>query len=310
MSSVSGLSNLSSLYSNLFSKLDTKGLGYLELSDLESAYSAISNSSTKSSSSASDVFSALDGNSDGKVTESEFTSTLSGLESQFQQMRMQGMGGHGPHGMGGHMPPPPQNDTGFTKAELQSQLDQSNDSDSQRTSFISNVVNNFEAADTNGDGKVSFQEAASYNSQSSNSSTDGSASSSTTDSTSATSQLLSSLMTGMNGMGGMPPPPPQNDAGFSKDELENQLSSISSTDSQRASLISNIVNNFSAADTDGNGKVTHQEAKAFEQTNQSSSSSTGNSANAESAVLQKIMQLMQAYGEQQGRSSSLISATA
>lgn len=310
MSSINSLGNQSSLYSTLFSKLDTKRQGYLELSDLESAYSAINgNGGTTASSSASDVFSALDGNSDGKVTESEFTSTLNGLESQFQQMRMQGMGGHGPHGMGGQMPPP-QNDTGFTKEELQNQLAESSDDDSQRTSFISNVVNNFEAADSNGDGKVTFQEAASYNSQNSGSGAESGGTSSTSDSSSATSQLLASLMAGMNGMGGMPPPPPQNDGGFSKDELQSQLSAVSSTDSQRASLLNNIVSNFSSADSDGDGKVTRQEAMAFEQSSQSGSSSSSTTANSESAVLQKIMQLVQAYSGQQGRAASLISATA
>lgn len=160
---VSSVSSTSSMVSQLFAKLDTKSQGYLELSDLQSAYGAISGSD---SSSASAVFTALDSDSDGKVSESEFSSTLSklqeSLDGHFNQMRMQGMGGHGPQGMAGMPPPPPQNDSGFTQEELQAQLDEIGSSDSQRSSLISNIVENFAAADADGDGKVNFQEARAY----------------------------------------------------------------------------------------------------------------------------------------------------
>lgn len=160
--------NSNNAVSQIFAKLDTKSQGYLEKSDLVSAFSKIGDDN--SSSVAEDVFQALDSDQDGKVTESEFSSTLSKLQeqldSQFDQMRMQGHGGHGPQGMGGMPPPPPQNDTGFTKDELSSQLEASDSSDSQRTSLISNIVQNFEAADTDGDGKVSFSEAQAYDSRS------------------------------------------------------------------------------------------------------------------------------------------------
>lgn len=161
---VSSVSSTSSMVSQLFAKLDTKSQGYLELSDLQSAYSAISESDA---SSASAVFTALDSDSDGKVSESEFSSTLSklqeSLDGQFNQMRMQGMGGHGPQGMAGMPPPPPpQGDSGFTQEELQSQLDEIGASDSQRSSLIANIVDNFAAADSDGDGKVNFQEARAF----------------------------------------------------------------------------------------------------------------------------------------------------
>lgn len=168
---IGGIGNASQMSSRLFSALDTKSQGYLEKSDFVSAFSKISNSSNSSSSSSTsvdDVFSALDSDSDGKVTESEFASTLSKLQEeldgQFNQMRMQGQGGHGgPQGMGGMPPPPPQgNDAGFTKDELSSQLEEIGSSDSQRSSLISKVVDNFEAADTDQDGKVSFSEAMAY----------------------------------------------------------------------------------------------------------------------------------------------------
>lgn len=169
---VSSLGSTTSI-SQLFAKLDTKSQGYLEKSDLVSAFSKIASDST--SSTAEDVFAALDSDSDGKITESEFSTTLSKLQEeldgQFNQMRLQGHGGHGPQGMGGMPPPPPpEGDAGFTKEELSSQLEEIGTSDGKRSSFISNVVNNFEAADSDGDGKVTFAEAQAYNSSASSSS--------------------------------------------------------------------------------------------------------------------------------------------
>ena len=168
---------------DLFSKLDTTGKGYIEQSDLTSALSGLSSSRSSSSSSsttsASELFSQLDSNSDGKVTKDELSATLKkltdSLDAQFNQMRMQGA-----------MPPPPDqaqgSDEGFTKDELTSQLSAIGSSDSKRSSLISNVVQNFDAADTNQDGKVSFSEAMAY-SQSSSSAT--STASDTTSSTTA-----------------------------------------------------------------------------------------------------------------------------
>ena len=172
---LSGIGNTSQMMSQLFSRLDTKSQGFIEKSDLASAFSAITPNSS-SSTSVDDVFAALDTDSNGKVTESEFSNTLSKLQEeldqQFGQMRLKGHGGHGgPQGMSGNMPPPPpQNDSGFTQDQLQSQLDEIGSSDSQRASMISNIVNNFEAADTDGDGKVSFSEAMAYDQSSSQSS--------------------------------------------------------------------------------------------------------------------------------------------
>jgi hypothetical protein len=104
--------------------------------------------------------------------------------------------------------------------------------------------------------------------------------------------------------GGMPPPPPPrgNDAGFTKDELSSQLNEIGSSDSERSSLISDIVQNFDEADTDGDSKVSFREAMAYDQ---SQSSSSGSSETKETAIvatedsnqklMMQIMRLMQAY---------------
>jgi Ca2+-binding EF-hand superfamily protein len=183
---VSGINQSSQMASQLFSRLDTKNKGYIEKSDLASAFSSIA-SQKSDSTSADDVFAALDGDSDGKVTESELSTVLAKLQeqldSQFNQSRMQGMGGHGgPQGMAGMPPPPPPGgDAGLSKEELTQQLQSADSNDSTQTSLLSKVVENFDAADTNSDGKVSFQEAMAYDQSSSSSS--GSASASSTQST-------------------------------------------------------------------------------------------------------------------------------
>lgn len=153
----------SRMASRLFSKLDTKNQGYIEKSDLESALSNLSPAGkSDGSASADEVFSQFDADSDGKITESEMSSGFrklaQELDSQFGQMRMrEGMGG-----MQG-MPPPPQGDNaGFTKDELSSQLQDIGSTDSKRASLISSIVDNFDQADSDGDGKVSFKEAMAF----------------------------------------------------------------------------------------------------------------------------------------------------
>jgi Ca2+-binding EF-hand superfamily protein len=172
----------------LFSKLDSTGKGYVAESDLASALSALtgSSSSTSASASASQIFSELDGDGDGKVTQDEMKSGLAklaeALDSQFNASRMQGGGAMPP-------PPPPADDAGFTKDQLSSQLSEIGSSDPARASLISKVVENFDAADTDGDGKVSFSEAMAYEQSTSSNST------STTSSTGKTSDSASSSST-------------------------------------------------------------------------------------------------------------------
>lgn len=179
---VNGVSGgLSSWASSLFSRLDTKNQGYIEKSDLQNAFSAISSTGSTSGNAGNtgvdEVFAALDSDSDGKLTASELSASLSKLaselDSQFNQMRMQGLGGHhghgggmsGPGGMGaanGMPPPPPPGDQGFSKEELQSQLQDIGSTDSKRSDLLNKIVSNFEAADTDSNGKVSFKEAMAY----------------------------------------------------------------------------------------------------------------------------------------------------
>jgi Ca2+-binding EF-hand superfamily protein len=190
--------NTSKMAQDLFSQIDTSGKGYIEKSDLEAAFQQLSSSGSSSGTSTADqVFSSLDSNSDGKITQEEMSTGLQklsdALDSQFQSMRMnQAMGGMS--GMGGMPPPPPppENDTGFTKDQLQSQLDQIGSTDSKRSSLLSNIIANFDKADTDGDGKVSFKEAMAYEqSGSSSSTTSTTASTVSTGSTTSTSGTTS-----------------------------------------------------------------------------------------------------------------------
>ena len=180
--------DISKVASNLFSQLDTQKQGYLEESDLAAAFSQIS--SDDSSSAVSSLFNQLDANSDGKVSESEMTSGLQQLADQldtgFNNMRTQGM-------TGGMPPPPPPSgvqDSGFTEEELTSQLSAMGSTDSAASSLISTVLSDFSAADTDGDGKVTFQEAMTYQQ-----SVNGSSSSSATGAQSASSTSTDTLQT-------------------------------------------------------------------------------------------------------------------
>lgn len=186
--------NPEEMAASLFSKLDTSGQGYLQKSDLQNALDKVSASSSGTSSStastADALFAKLDSDGDGKVTKDEFSSTLKKLSEQldnhFATMRMQG-GMNGANGAGG-MPPPPPGDAGFTKDELSSQLEEIGSSDSDRSALISNIVQNFDKADTNGDGKVSFQEAMAYQQASASSATSSTSTSTTGDTATATGQ--------------------------------------------------------------------------------------------------------------------------
>lgn len=177
--------------SKLFAKLDTSGQGYLQKSDLQAAFDKLSTNSAASTSNVDSLFSTLDANSDGEVTKQEFSDTLSQVLDQLENQAMSSRLGGGAQaaGGGGAMPPPPpgggEDDAGFTKAELQDQLSQAGSSDSARTTLLSSVVNNFDKADTDGDGKVSFREAMAYAQSAGTSSTDSASSTTTADGTSS-----------------------------------------------------------------------------------------------------------------------------
>jgi hypothetical protein len=133
-------SGLSKWADSVFSRLDTKNQGYIEKSDLQSALSGTDGSATPSSD-IDDAFSALDGDGDGKVTKSELTDAMTKLSdqlnAQFDAARVNG-GGMRPDGP---PPGPPPGGAG------------------DGTSSTSSTT---EPADANGDGTVSAQEQAAY----------------------------------------------------------------------------------------------------------------------------------------------------
>lgn len=190
----------SQMANRMFSKLDSENKGYLEASDLQSAFSTIG--STDEDGTTAELFKKLDGDGDGKVTESEFgegfQKLAEQLDSQFHSMRMQG-GSMGMMGGMGAMPPPPPvgQDQGFTEEELQAQLNQAEETDSQRTTLLTKLVNNFDEADSDGDGKVSFAEAMAYDNEPSTTQTSASQSSASDD-----GKLFAQLMKLIQAYGG------------------------------------------------------------------------------------------------------------
>lgn len=196
---LSGINQASQMASMLFSKLDTKSQGYLEKSDLASAFSQITTNASQSTSSTSaeDVFTALDSNSDGKVTKDEFATVLAKLQESVSSQ----FGGP-MQGPGGMPPPPPADDAGFTKEELTSQLESIDSSDTKRSELINKIVENFEAADTDSDGKVSFKEAMAYDkSTESTSASDTGTATATTTANNSDAEVMMKIMQLMHAYG-------------------------------------------------------------------------------------------------------------
>ena len=148
VASISG--GLSTWADSVFSKLDTKNQGYIEKTDLQSALSATDDGGGMQSGDIDDAFSALDGDGDGKVTKSELTDAMTKLSdqlnAQFDASRVNG-GGIRPDGP---PPGPPPGGAGGAGGAADS------------TSSTSSTSSTTEPADTNGDGTVSAQEQAAY----------------------------------------------------------------------------------------------------------------------------------------------------
>lgn len=83
--------------SRLFEKLDTAQQGYLEASDFETAIAQLSSGQDKGS----ELFSALDEDGDGKLTQTELATRLKALQEQLEQPF------HALRTQGDTPPPPP-----------------------------------------------------------------------------------------------------------------------------------------------------------------------------------------------------------
>jgi Ca2+-binding EF-hand superfamily protein len=261
----------SKMANDLFSKLDTSGKGYIEKSDLETALSNMSESgsssgaTTSSKAEADALFSKMDSNGNGKVTKEEMSATVqkiaAELDGQSPRMRLQG-----------GSPPPPQGGSSASPT---------GNSTSNQTSS--------DPADTNGDGTVSAIEALAYEiSQASSSTTNTSSSSISSTDAQSMQKLAGNIRTSQD-----------DDQGFTKDQLTTMSKELSSTDSKKSKVMSDIASNFDAADTNGDGKVTGTEARAFEKSKSSSNSSTAISSSTSSSdaqFMKKMMELLKSYG--------------
>lgn len=167
---------------NLFGKLDSQNKGYLEQSDFSSVLSGLQNDETSTKS--EELFSSLDSDKDGQLTSSEFSDNFSNLLYSAQ----------GTMGAMGARPAPPE-DNGKSKEELTALLEELEQEDEKSTEGLQSLLDNFDTADADGDGKVTMQEAKSFReSQQTESSSLASKVSSSSDQSESISKLLSRTM--------------------------------------------------------------------------------------------------------------------
>lgn len=262
----------SEMAEDLFSNIDTEGKGYIEEADLESAMSNLGDSSDMMSS--EEMFELLDSDGDGKVTQSELTSSFDDMATEMS-VRMQG----------GMPPPPPPEDEGLTEVEL-AELAESSD-DSVISDLFSQLAENFDEADTNGDGTVSSEEAMNYQ-----------------QSTSSDSAAEEEMAAGQ-----MPPPPPPGGMGEAPSYTAEELAELaeSTDDTTMANLFSQLAENFDEADTNGDGTVSSEEAMNFEQASASSTSTSADEAAAQpvnAQLMRTITELVNTYKASDSSSSS------
>jgi Ca2+-binding EF-hand superfamily protein len=131
---------------DLFSALDSQNKGYLEQSDFSSLLTGLQNQAATEKS--ADLFGALDSDANGQLTSAEFSSNFSDLLYSAQ----------GTMGAIGSKLAPPQ-DSGKSKDELTALLEKLSQKDNSSTEGLQSVIENFDTADADGDGKVTMQEA-------------------------------------------------------------------------------------------------------------------------------------------------------
>jgi Ca2+-binding EF-hand superfamily protein len=146
--------------SSLFSKLDTNNQGYIDKSGLQSAFSQLTAmDSTSDSTDVDQIFSQLDTDSDGRITESELSDTLSTLMDQLYSKDGSMCGGMGMSSPGGVDATA---DQGFTQDELTGMIQEIGNSDGKRSHLMTDLAANFDTADTDGNGRISRDEAMAF----------------------------------------------------------------------------------------------------------------------------------------------------
>jgi Ca2+-binding EF-hand superfamily protein len=190
-------SNLASRTDALFARLDTGNKGYLEKADLQAALPG--NPAKRSTVPADKLFARLDSDQDGKVTKSELSDAIGKVGDQLNSQLNQSRVGKGGQPAAAPPPPPPAADTsvdpadanadgtvseeeaaayaaqnpttttppaatgtGLSKAQLIEQRDAVPATDVRRQAALTKLAENFDAADTNGDGKLSRSEGRDY----------------------------------------------------------------------------------------------------------------------------------------------------
>ena len=272
--------------SALFSKLDTKKQGYIDKSDVESAFAKNATGTAGSAGSAGSAgtaaadkfFDQVDTDKDGKVSKSELSTAISKvadeLNAQFDQSRVaKGGGNGGPPPGGGAGGPPPGGGAGDSGAT---------DSTSSTSSSTYSA-----AADTNGDGTVSAEEAAAYAQlQAASSAT------STVSDTSASSTTASASTGTASGAS----------AGLSKDQLTERLNALDGSDSRHAGALKKLVDNFDKADTNGDGKLSRAESRAYLKSTREAGKGQANATDGADSTgtspadaLAKALELLKAY---------------
>ena len=181
----------STMTNEVFAKLDTKNQGYLTKDDLQSALGSSADSS--SSSQVDALFKTMDSNEDGQISKDEMSSSLKkiteDLDSQMAYVGAQGTGGMNGMPPGQGMPPPPGDDAGLDKSQLSKMAgDASSSGNTQQASDLNSLVQSFDKADTDKDGKVSFKEAMAFKESQSGSTSSQSGNTTNTTAQSTTSQ--------------------------------------------------------------------------------------------------------------------------
>ncbi|ACZ13144.1 EF-hand domain-containing protein [Sulfurospirillum deleyianum] len=275
----------------LLTSMDSDSSGSVDSAEFSSAALALSISDESAISSA---FSSLDSDGDGTISQEELSASLSESSNM----------------VAGSMPPPPpppssseSEDTGYTQEELTAMAEDVGSSDSNLASLLASVVENFDAADSDGDGKVTAAEAMAYQ-----------------QSTSESTENAEASNVASSGMMPPPPPPPssseseEEDTGYTIDELTAMAETAASTDSNLASLLESVIENFDEADANEDGKVSSAEAQAYKESTKAESIGTedvaSSSSEEESLMSALLAQIVSRYSTQTSLSGSSFNLSA
>jgi Ca2+-binding EF-hand superfamily protein len=283
ISGIGSSTNIQKAADNLFAKIDTKNQGYIDASELQTAFSQISGDGQGTPTDASNFLSQVDANGDGKVTKQELTDSMQKvadqLNAQFSASRVSASqsGSQQPSVDDIFSSLDTKNQGYLDKSELQAAFDQNS---TDTTANAQKVDQIFKTLDTNGDGQISKDEMSAGINQLASQGGTGSTQTASAPQHVGDAAAAHAHRTGGSGSGS------------------------SSSDSSTT---------YAAADTNKDGTVSLQELLAF-QGAQTSGSGTGdtsqtNSQNSLDAVMKIVDQLAQTYGQFNQNSSAEGNAT-